>query len=227
VVCATVILPPCIELGKPCELITWNRSYALCRRLAEQIRESGFRPDIIVAIGRGGWVPGRILADFFDLMDLTSFKIEHYHGPHKQKRAMVKYPLTAHISSRQVLLVDDVSDSGDTFEIALEHLSTRGSPAVVRTAVIHHKVQSRYTPDFYARKIVKWRWLIYPWALMEDLTTFVGEIKPVPRDAREIAVRLNEEHGIRLSPQTLQDLCRILEETTVISSSQPNHKCTP
>ena len=189
--CATVILPPCIELGKPCELITWHRSYALCHRLAEQIREAGFHPDIIVAIGRGGWVPGRILADFLDLMDLTSFKIEHYHGPHKQKLAIVKYPLSAQISSRQVLLVDDVSDSGDTFEVALEHLSIRGSPATVRTAVIHHKIQSRFTPDIYARKIVKWRCLIYPWALLEDLTTLVGEMKPVPRDAREVALRLN------------------------------------
>jgi hypoxanthine phosphoribosyltransferase len=92
VVRATVILLLCIELGKPCELITWHQSYGLCRRLAERLRASGFRPDIIVAIGHGGWVIGRILADFLDLMDLTSFKIEHYHGPHKQARAKVKYP---------------------------------------------------------------------------------------------------------------------------------------
>lgn len=215
---ATVILLPCIELGTPCELITWHQSYALCRRLAERVRSSGFRPDIIVAIGRGGWVPGRILADFFDLMDLTSFKIEHYHGPHKQMGAVVKYPLSAPVRGRRVLLVDDVSDSGDTFEIALKHLSARGAPEAVRTAVIHHKIQSHFTPDFYARKIVKWRWLIYPWALMEDLTSFVGEMKPISRDAREIAMRLNEEHGIRLSTHTLQDLCRALEETTAVSA---------
>lgn len=212
-VCATVILLSGIELGKPCELITWNQSYGLCRLLVERIRDSGFRPDIIVAIGRGGWVPGRILADFLDLMDLTSFKIEHYHGSHKQARAMVKYPLSANVSGRRVLLVDDVSDSGDTFEVALEHLLTRSAPAAVRTAVLHHKIQSHFTPDFYVRKIVKWRWLIYPWALLEDLTTFVGEMKQVPRDAEEIARRLQEEHGIQLSSHMLQDLCMALEET--------------
>ncbi|WP_050799385.1 phosphoribosyltransferase [endosymbiont of Tevnia jerichonana] len=152
---ATVILLLCIERGKPCELITWHQSYGLCRLFAERLRASGFRPDIIVAIGHGGWVIGRILADFLNLMDLTSFKIEHYHGPHKQARAKVKYPLSTHVSGRRVLLVDDVSDSGDTFEIALEHLRTRGAPAIVRTAVIHHKIQSLFMPismpDFHAR----------------------------------------------------------------------------
>ncbi|WP_267887578.1 phosphoribosyltransferase, partial [endosymbiont of Ridgeia piscesae] len=116
-------------------------------------------------------------------------------------------PLSAHVSGRRVLLVDDVSDSGDTFEIALAHLRTRGAPAIVRIAVIHHKIQSHFTPDFHARKIVKWRWLTYPWALLEDLTTFVGKMKPVPRDAEEIARHLHQEHGIRLSPHMLQDLC--------------------
>jgi hypothetical protein len=39
----------------PCELVTWSRFHALARRLAGAVRESGYRPDILVAIGRGGW----------------------------------------------------------------------------------------------------------------------------------------------------------------------------
>jgi hypothetical protein len=46
---------------------------------------------------------------------------------------------------------------------------------------------------------------------------FVGEMKPIPRDAEEIARRLQGECGIRLSPHMLQDLCLALEETSVIS----------
>ncbi|QKK10411.1 MAG: hypothetical protein HND59_01055 [Pseudomonadota bacterium] len=47
-------------MGIPCEPLCWNRCHGLCWRLAERIRSSGYDPDIIVAIGRGGWVPGRI-----------------------------------------------------------------------------------------------------------------------------------------------------------------------
>lgn len=89
---------------------------------------------------------------------------------------------------------------------------------------MHHKIDSKFVPDFYARKIVKWRWLIYPWAVMEDLTTLVGEMKSVPRDAAEIARRLKQEYGIQLSSRMLQDLCQVLEEKPVMSFPKPDLK---
>ena len=160
-------------------------------------------------------MPGRILADLLDFMDLTSFKIEHYHGTRAQKQAVVRYPLGANIEGKRVLLVDDVSDSGETFEKALEHLNEKGPPSAVRTAVLHHKIQSRYTPDFHAHKIIKWRWLIYPWALMEDLKALVGEMEPVPGDARDIAFRLREEAGIQVPLKTIEDLLGMMERDSV------------
>ena len=164
---------------------------------------------MIVAIGRGGLVPGRILADLLDLMDMASFKIEHYHATRSQKQARVRYPLSAAVKGKRVLLVDDVSDSGETFETALEHLYSLGPPLAVRTAVLHHKIRSRYTPDFYAMKLVKWRWLIYPWALKEDLRALLAEMQPAPRDREEAGLRLRDEAGIPLSANLrayLQDL---------------------
>lgn len=47
-----------------CELISWGELQRLCRRLAGRIQAAGFRPDIIVAIIRGGYVPAkRIILD--------------------------------------------------------------------------------------------------------------------------------------------------------------------
>ncbi len=125
------------------ELISWGRFYGLCRRLVARIDASGFRPDLIVAIARGGYMPARVLADFFGLMALSSFRIEHYRGTQKQALTRVIDPLTVDLTGRRVLLVDDVSDSGDTFGVAMSHVRERGSPAELRTATIHHKVVSR------------------------------------------------------------------------------------
>jgi hypoxanthine phosphoribosyltransferase len=193
-----------------CELVTWNRCHALARKLARLVRESGYRPDIIVAIGRGGYMPGRILSDFLDVMDLTSFKIEHYRAAQKDRKARVRYPLTADLTGRRVLLVDDVSDSGDTFRVALEHLRGCGPAAEVRTAVLHHKTVSAYAPDYFAQKVVKWRWLIYPWALAEDLGSFIRAMSPRPTDPGEIARRLQDEHGIRVPRPVLADVLAML-----------------
>lgn len=194
------------ESNQHCEVVTWHRFYALARILAHRVRESGFQPDVIVAIGRGGYMPARVLSDFLGQMDLTGFKIEHYRGTQKQVAARVRYPLTADVAGRRVLLVDDVSDSGDTFAAALEHLRSRGAPAAVRTAVLHHKIVCPYQPDYYACKIVKWRWLIYPWAVAEDLTGIIAAMTPRPASVDVIARRLAAEHGIRMAPGVLRDV---------------------
>lgn len=196
----------------PCELITWNRFYSQARRLARQVRESGWRPDTLVAIGRGGYLPARVLSDFLHQADLTSFKVEHYQGTHIGKQAVVRYPLSGSLKGRKVLLVDDVSDSGDTFIAAIAHLNSRGRPAEIRTAVLHHKTVSRFTPDYYVHRIVKWRWIIYPWAVAEDLSSLIASFARPPWDEERILQRLTADHGVRLSRALLRDVLNSLAE---------------
>ena len=187
------------------ELISWARFYSLCRRLVRRIDASGFRPDLIVALARGGYMPARIVADFFGVMELASFRIEHYRGTHKWPVTRVADRLNVDVNDRRVLLVDDVSDSGDTFQVAIAHVHETGTPAELRTAVMHHKVVSRYVPDFYAARVLKWRWIVYPWALMEDLTGLIEGLEPRPSEPAAIEERLLQEHGIRVSRQVTLD----------------------
>lgn len=193
-------------LPQRCEIVSWPAFYTLARKLARKVVESGYRPDMIVAIGRGGYVPGRVLSDLLGLMDLTSFKIEHYRHAEKQKVARVRYPLASDVTGRRILLVDDVADTGDTFVAALEHLRSRGEPAEIRSAVLHYKTVSPYTPDFYAMKVRAWRWIVYPWAVTEDVGTYLRAMQPLPADPGEVARRLLAEHGIRIPRAVLRDL---------------------
>ena len=97
------------SVGIPCQLVSWDQFALLSRQLARTIHTSWFRPDLIVAIGRGGYLPARILSDYLNVFDLASMKIEHYHGLRRQKLARVRYPLGAEVGGRHVLLVDDVT----------------------------------------------------------------------------------------------------------------------
>jgi hypothetical protein len=193
-----------------CEVVPWTTVHGLARRLAAKIADSGYRPDLIVAIGRGGYVPGRLLSDWLGIMDLTSFKIEHYRHAEKQRAAQVRYPLPADVVGRRVLLVDDVADSGETFAVALEHLQSRGPPAEVRSAVLHYKTVSPYRPDFYAKTVRDWRWILYPWAVMEDVGSFIRAMEPQPVGVEEAARRLADERGLRLPRKVLLDLLETL-----------------
>lgn len=192
--------------GIPCELISWEHFYRLAQQLARTLHTAWVRPDIIVAIGRGGYMPARILSDYLNIFDLASIKVEHYRGAHRQQLARVRYPLTADISGRHVLLVDDVSDSGETFELAVRHLTEHGEPAELRTAVLHHKQVSAFVPDYYAEEVTEWRWIIYPWAVIEDLSGFLQAMQPRPVSAQVFADYLLERHGIKVAQATLEDV---------------------
>jgi hypoxanthine phosphoribosyltransferase len=194
----------------PCTLISWRTVYRLSRELALAIKSSGFRPDIVVAIGRGGYTPARLVCDFLHLDQLTGIKVEHYAATRKQAEVVIRYPLNADVRDLNVLVVDDVNDSGDTLAAVVPYLDSF-APRDVRTAVLHEKAVTRFPADFRGRRIRKWRWIVYPWARIEDVTSFVGILRPPPCSADEARQRLRDDHGIRVTRQTLQDVLDFME----------------
>ena len=194
------------ETRMRCELLSWEECYRLVRKLAWMLREEEFQPDIIVAIARGGYFAARVLSDHLGVFDLDSIRIEHYQGTSRGHAARVRYPLSAAIGGKRLLLVDDVSDSGDTFAVAMAHLRQHGEPLQLRTAVMHHKSSSAYVPDYRAAELGEWRWLIYPWAAIEDLSALLHAMQPPPRSVRAFAEALRQRHGVVVPPQTLEDV---------------------
>jgi hypoxanthine phosphoribosyltransferase len=195
----------------PATLITWEEVYSLCRRLVRKLRKANFRIDIIVAIARGGFIPGRLLSDMLDIHDLTSFKIEHYQGAYKQHEAFVKYPLNADINGRNVLLLDDVCDSGDTFAVGVEHIRHCGTVNEMHTAALHLKTVSKFIPDFYAEEVSEWRWLIYPWAVNEDLSSMIAKMRFDNPDVTLLQRQIKQRHGIDVSRRQIVDALTLLQ----------------
>lgn len=195
----------------PCTLITWEDVYSLCHQLVGQLRKANFRIDVIVAIARGGYVPGRILSDMLGIHDLTSFKIEHYQGVFKQHEAYVKYPLNADINGRNVLLLDDVCDSGDTFTVGVEHIRHCGKVNEIRTAALHFKTVSKYIPDFYVETVSEWRWLIYPWAVNEDLSSMIAKMRLDSSNVTLLQQQIKQRHGIDVTRRQIEDAVMLLQ----------------
>lgn len=190
----------------PCELISWGQVYGLSRQLASRIREAGIVPEVIVAIARGGVIPARILCDFFSVYELLTLRVEHYtKGAQPQPMARIVGALSGQVAGRQVLLVDDVSDTGDTLRLAVEHLRC-AEPAELKTAVLHHKRTATYIPDFYGTELRRWYWLVYPWAVLEDLSGFIEQMQERPHTAEDLARRLQTDYGIKVDAATLADL---------------------
>jgi hypoxanthine phosphoribosyltransferase len=195
-----------------CELPTWDEVYELAREVAFRVHDDGLDPGLIVAIGRGGYTPARILADFLHKKELTSFRVQHYSaGATREARARVMGDLDQNLAGLSVLVVDDVNDSGDTLEAATGFVRERGATDV-RTAVLQQKSSTHYEADYVARYVEDWRWIVYPWAVIEDVTEFLRRMDPRPRDPAEAAPRLAALYGIRLPARTLDDVFRLMPE---------------
>ncbi len=192
-----------------CEVISLSKVYRLSFNLAEKILRSGYKPDFIVAIARGGFVPARFLCDFLGITDMASIKVQHYEaGAIKQHRAWVKYPLSADVKEKNVLVVDDVNDTGETLIATSNHLKTF-HPADVKFAVLHEKQTTVMRADFYSAYQKEWKWIIYPWAVMEDVGSFLEKMEPQPLNVKEAARRLKNEYGIEMSLGWLKKIMQL------------------
>ena len=198
-----------MDQGMCCEMVSWQRVERMAQDLALRIRRDGFAPDLIIAIGRGGWMPGRLLSDYLGIANLTEFKVEHYTATQRHKEARMRYPLSADPTGQRVLLVDDVTDTGDSFAVALDHIRSKGEPAELRTLALHHKTISPYVPDYYGAKVAKWRWIIYPWAVVEDFTALVGAMPNRPTEPEAIARRLHSDYGLRVSASAVRKVLEL------------------
>ncbi len=190
-----------------CEILSWNSIARDTKTLSAIIKNAGFNPSIVVAIGRGGLVPARILCDYLHIKDLTTIKVEHWGiTATPDRKAVIKFPLCADIKDKKVLLVDDTTDTGDTLRVSVEYLKTFG-PAELKTAVLIHKTASDFVPDFYVKKIVKWRWVIFPWHIWEDMVSLVKKIKDSGVSSEEdICSELKNRYSINAKPAAVKEI---------------------
>lgn len=170
--------------------LTWMDVQRLSEDLADQIAESGFTPDIIVAVSRGGFDPARILSDELNIRSLASLQVIYYAGVNERsEEPQVKYPLNADIAGLNVLVVDDVADSGNSLRIVKEYVERLG-PSEVKIATLHYKPWSNFKPDFYAESAEKW--IIYPWEPRESIEDIRMKLLSEGVPEEELAVKLTE-----------------------------------
>lgn len=160
-----------------CSVLTWDEFQLLAKQLCDKVAESDFEPDMVVGLARGGWPPSRCVCDFLGLSDLTSVKVEHYEGAAKKlDKPQVRYDAQPKaIEGKDVLLVDDIVDTGKTIETAIAHVEEQGANEI-RTALLQTLPTSEYEPDFYGEALDESVWVLYPWNSGEDLEDLLVQL---------------------------------------------------
>ncbi|MBN2014417.1 MAG: phosphoribosyltransferase [Candidatus Altiarchaeota archaeon] len=194
-----------------CDLRSWDNMRALSEKVAGKIIELGYRPDVIVGILRGGLVPAMNLSDLLGIYNILTVRVRHWGvTATKDGRAVLDVPLNQDLSGKKILLVDDLTDTGESFMVSLEHIKTL-NPADVKTAALIHKSSSSMKPDFYAEEAKEWKWIILPWNLTEDLCNLVRKVmgEQKVKDVSGIRTALKQSFDLAVSDEGIE---KILEE---------------
>ena len=180
-----------------CEVMTWDGFQSLAEETARKIAESGYEPDFMVGLARGGWVLSRVLCDYLGVKDLVSLKVEHWGvTATPDGKARIKYPFDVDLTGRRVLVVDDITDTGESMIVAMDYVKPL-NPLEVRTSSLLHITSSGFTPDYYGDEI-SWRWVIFPWNYVEDMCNIVQKMEERGVSASEIKERLRSDHKIEV-----------------------------
>lgn len=126
------------------KIVTWDEYTALTDQLAKVIDFDNNKFDLIVAINRGGNVLGTMLSykSHIPLVVVNKDQLIDYAG--------------------YVLVVDDLSDTGNTFLKVVANLKTRK----FKTAAMHVKKGTKFIPNYYAQEMDA-EWIVYPYEQIE------------------------------------------------------------
>lgn len=208
-----------------CEVMDWNLFYNLARQVAKKINGSGYKPDLIVGLARGGWVLARILCDLIGVKDLVSLKVEHWGiTATPDGKAKLKYPLKVDLNGKNVLIVDDITDTGESMRVAVEYIQSL-KPSEIRTAVLRHITSSKFMPDYFGEEI-SWRWVIFPWNFTEDMCNIVPKVcarlsvsPDGDVDVTQIRNELKQFYTIDTTEETVDEILQELKRRNLIQDN--------
>jgi len=203
----------------------WNLFYDLARQVAKKVNNSGYKPDMIVGLARGGWVLARVLCDLIGVKDLVSLKVEHWGvTATPDGKAKLKYPLNVDLTEKNVLVVDDITDTGESMHVTVEYLKSL-KPSEIKTAALRHITSSKFMPDYFGEEI-SWRWVIFPWNFTEDLCNIVPKVcarlKMRPDgdvDVTQIRNELKQFYTIDTTEETVADILEELKRRNLIQGN--------
>lgn len=186
----------------------WNEIEVLAKKASDKIKADNFRPDLIIALSRGGLVPGRLFCDYLHVKNCLSIKVDHWGlTATKDGQAKLTQGLNTDLKGKKVLVVDDITDTGQSMELAINHLKTF-NPEIIKTATLIHLKGSKYTPDFYGDE-QGWAWVIFPWNYREDMVNIINKItKEKKMTDTELHELLNNEHKIPVEHEELVDILK-------------------
>lgn len=153
--------------------VSWSDYHRKIEELAAQIYQSGWEFNQIVCLARGGLRIGDILSRMYQ-QPLAILATSSYSGSGKQERGQLIFSrhltMTTENLGSQILLVDDLVDSGVTLKETIPWLQKYSQSPIheIRTAVLWYKACSVIIPNYYIDYLADNPWIHQPFEHYEN-----------------------------------------------------------
>lgn len=151
------------------EFMTWEDLGQGTRELAERIHADGYKPNVILAIARGGLLVAGSLGYSLGVKNTYTMNVEFYTAPDERLPApmiLPPVPELVDLGEAKLLIADDVADTGRTLALVKDFCA--GKVAEVRTALLYVKPHSVVECDYVWRRTD--RWIVFPWSALPPVT---------------------------------------------------------
>lgn len=145
--------------------VQWLEFLALIEGTSKQIKHENPDIDTIVAISRGGLIPAAMISRALNVKKVYSFGINFYNREDELKKVPDVYqPLPDSFWSSNILVVDDVADSGNSLNHVLMSLKRRfHTDHDPITYTVFYKPKSGVKPIYFSEQIDSDIWINFPW----------------------------------------------------------------
>ena len=158
-------------------IIDWKKYNLIVEKLAIQVYESGYKPDLLIGIARGGLPITDVLSRIFKLK-CAYLAVESYSGKgieDQQGELVFSREMSSTVQDMKgnILLCDDLSDTGVTLNKSIHWLKNypplKEKIKNIKTAVLWKKKDSTFEPDFCAQKLDSNPWIVQPFERYEEI----------------------------------------------------------
>jgi len=134
-----------------------------CEKLATRLKGVNF--DSVVGVSRGGLIPATIIAEHMNVRELRTVGVRSYqlNGIGGKRSSEVLYQSCSPYLHGNVLLIDDIADTGETFNFLLKHFKRNNNINTITTCSVFVRRSSSYVPDCYYKDIIGKEWIVFPW----------------------------------------------------------------
>ena len=144
-------------------IIHWDEFHRDCDIVASQLHKIQFTH--IVALSRGGVIPARIIAESLNSLPFLVLGLKLYNNESKGDVIEITQSLPDNIEldrHDKILLIDDISDTGETLQYAYSYLFRISGGASVTTACPYYKPHTKLIPTAYSKAYPNDEWVVFP-----------------------------------------------------------------